>query len=76
VHLPASESLDRVIERPHTLYRAIGETLGERTVPLIQPAGLGAERMIGVRVVFEDPQENPVRRPPSGAYLSPRSHAS
>ena len=76
VHLSPSERLDRVIERPHPLHGAVGEALRERAVPLVQPGRGGAERVIGVRVVFEDAQEDLVRRPPRRAYLSPRSHAS
>ena len=76
VHLAPPERLDRVIERAHPLHCAVRQALRERAVSLVQAGCGGAERMIGVRVVFEDAQENLVRRPPSGAYLSPRSHAS
>ena len=72
----AAERLDGVVERPHALHGAEREPLRERAVAVVEPVGRGAERPVRVRVVLEDPLQNPERRRAGGAHRSPRSHAS
>ena len=76
MYFSAAEHLDRVVERPHPLHRSEGEPLGQRTVTLVEPRDRGAERPVGVSAVLEDAKQDPERRAPRGAYLSPRSHAA
>ncbi len=76
-HAPPPERLDRVVERPCALNRAVRESMRERAVSLVEAGGSGAERTIGVRAVLEDAQQHVERRRTRRAYdRRPRSHAS
>src|SRR4029077_6468714 len=65
-HGPPPERLDRVVERPHALYRSVREPLRERTLALVEALGGAAKVPIRVRLLLEDAQENFVGRPPCG----------
>ena len=54
-HGPPPELLDRVVERPCALDRAVGELTRERPVTLVEPCRFGAERPVRVRAVLEHP---------------------
>ena len=76
---PPPERLDRVVERPGALDRAVGEAPRERAVALVEPAGLGAQRAIGVGAVLEDAPDDREGDAPRGrdrAHRRPRRQAS
>ena len=78
-HGALADRLDRVVERPLPLDRAVREATGERAVAVIQRTGLGAQDAVGVRVVLEHPPQNGECDPPrrrDRAHRSPRRHAS
>ena len=77
VDAPASERLDRVVERAGALHRAEREPLRERAVAIVESSGGGPEGSIGVGVVLEHAHEHVVRGGARRAYCRrPRSHAS
>ena len=74
---PATEGLDRVVERPPALHRTEREALREAAIAVLERPGRAAERTVGIGALLEDAQEHLVRRRAGGAYRrSPRSHAS
>ena len=66
-HRPPPERLDRVVERPHALHGSVGQSLGERALPLVQALGGAAESAVRVRVLLEHAQEHLVGRLARGA---------
>ena len=77
---PASDRLDRVVERPGPLHGAVGELPGERAVAVVEAGGRGAQSAVGVRLVLEDAQEHVEGRRARGRdgrhRRRPRSHAA
>jgi hypothetical protein len=72
----ATKGLDRVVERARALNGSVGKPLRERTVPLVELGRGGSQRLIGVRPVLGDAQEDPEGRRAGRAHRRPRSHAS
>ncbi len=65
-HRPPAERLDRVVERPYALHRAVGEPLRERALALVEALGGAAEGAVGIRVLLEHAQQHLVRGAPRG----------
>ena len=77
MHAPATERLDRVVERSHALDSTERQPLRERAITLVEGGRRRSESTIRVCLVLEHAPEDVERRDASGAYgRSPRSHAS
>jgi len=60
-HRPLAERVDRVVECALALHRAVGKSLRERALALVEVARGGAKDAVGIRVLLEDTQQHLVR---------------
>ena len=60
---PAAERVDPVVERADALDRSVGDPLGERAVARVELLRRARERTVGVRIVFEDAEDDLVGGP-------------
>ncbi len=60
-HRASADLLERVIERPHALDRAVGDPLRESAVARIETGRLARERAVGVGTFVENAHEAPMR---------------